>query len=460
MRQRWLAAAAALFLLSPFVVRIRAANPGVTLIGVGSVAGDALDLSGLAGQAICSDANPATCIDQATLGGFGSAIAYTGFDDVFLAVPDRGPFDGRTDVPYRDRFDFFHLTVNVGAAFPNIRALLLDTRFLTSHGNQSFVGDSSAFDLRFDPEGAAVSREGNFFVSDEYGPYINEFNRQGHLVRRIAVPEKFLIENPTGDVDLDGNSFELYPSFNVSGRQANRGMEGLAITPDGRYLVGIMQNALIQDSGLNNDTPPGRVGLNNRILKIDLKTGATWEYVYVVDAINQGRGVNDLLAINDHQFLAIERDNRSLLPTLPNPAQSPNLKRIYKIELNGATDVSDITNLPATGPQLSTLFEPDIIPVTKTLFIDLLDPSYTVDPTHTLKDVIAEKIEGLAWGPDLPNGQHLLYVLSDNDLFPGRPTQIYAFAIDGGPSAANINYRPQQVDGPLYPPGQIKKALK
>ena len=217
-----------------------------------AVAGNALDLSGLTGQQICSADTPTTCIDQATLGGFGSAIAYTGFDNVFVAVPDRGPFDGRTNVPYRDRFNFLHLTVNVGAAFPNIRTLLLDTRFLKAQGNQSFVGDSSAFDLRFDPEGAAISRDGTFFVSDEYGPAINEFNRQGHLIRRIAVPEKFLIEHPTGDVDNDGNSFELYPSFNVSGRQANRGMEGLAITPDGRYLVGIMQNALLQDNGLNS----------------------------------------------------------------------------------------------------------------------------------------------------------------------------------------------------------------
>ena len=35
------------------------------------------------------------------------------------------------------------------------------------------------------------------------------------------------------------------------GRQANRGMEGLAITPNGRTLVGIMQNALLQDNGVD-----------------------------------------------------------------------------------------------------------------------------------------------------------------------------------------------------------------
>ena len=179
----------------------------------------------------------------------------------------------------------------------------------------------------------------------------------------------------------------------------------------------------------------------------------------MVDAINQGKGVNDLLAINDHQFLAIERDNRSLVPTPPNVAQTPNVKRIYKIDLTAATDVSDIASLPETAAALGALV-PAVIPVTKTLFIDLLDTSYKVDAVRTIKDVIAEKIEGLAWGPDLPDGRHLLYVLSDNDLYTPRPTQIYAFAIDGSAGGANINYQAQHIDGPLYPPGQVKKALK
>src|SRR5262245_63760132 len=77
-----------------------------------------------------------------------------------------------------------------------------------------------------------------------------------------------------------------------------------------------------------------------------------------------------------------------------------------------------------------------IVPVTKTLVIDLLDAAYRVSATQTIKDVIAEKVEGMAWGPDLPDGRHLLFVVTDNDLFRGLPTQIYAFAIDG--AAAHI----------------------
>ena len=66
--------------------------------------------------------------------------------------------------------------------------------------------------------------------------------------------------------------------------------------------------------------------------------------------------------------------------------------------------MSGVDSLPA-GP-----LPEDITPVKKTLFIDLLDPVFNLAPT------IAEKIEALAWGPDLPDGRHVLYVVSDNDL--------------------------------------------
>jgi len=290
-------------------------------------------------------------------------------------------------------------------------------------------------------------------------------------VRRIPVPSKFLINNPTGEVNSAGDSLELYkfPFLsglktygNNAGRQANRGMEGLAITPDGRYLVGLMQNALIQDNGLSYTNPqtlstsPSRVGLNNRILKYDLLTGLSWEYIYVMDSISQGKGTNEILAINDHEFLVLERDNRSLVSpgaSAFSPASS-GLKRIYKIDLNkqGLTDVSVYGSLPAS-----------FVPVTKTLFLDLLNPSYEVNihtsPHATIKSVVAEKMEGMAWGPDLPNGHHVLYVLSDNDLNTGFPTQIYAFEVDPSPAGANITLMRQNTPGPMFPPGQVKQIL-
>src|SRR5262249_18613081 len=138
-----------------------------------------------------------------------------------------------------------------------------------------------------------------------------------------------------------------------------------------------------------------------------------------------------------------ERDNRSFLTS----GDAPTRKIIYKIDINGATDVSNMT-LPAGA--LPTGVTPVHKFVTPAPFINLLDPAFGLNLNNA--NAISEKIEGLAWGPDLPDGRHLLYVVSDNDLTPTLPTQIFAFAID--PSA--LDYQPQVLPGPLFPPGQVK----
>ncbi|HKA21533.1 MAG TPA: esterase-like activity of phytase family protein [Blastocatellia bacterium] len=413
----------ALAVLALTVSSVRGATPGITLIGKGTVAATERDKLGLKGN-ICQAGVPTNCVSKTIFGGFGSALAFTGVKDTFIAVPDRGPFDGLTDVPYLDRFHFLKITTDVGAPFPNITTTLLDTRLLKNKAGQTFVGAAGAFDIRLDPEGVRAGPNGTFFVSDEYGPSVIEFDSQGNFVRRVRVPSKFFISHPSADPtqELLGNT---------SGRQANRGMEGLAISPDGMTLFGIMQNALLQDSGLNPGTTD-RLGLNNRILQMDLLTGVTREYVYVLGAINRGQGVSEILAINSHEFLVIERDNRSNLQI---PPQAPTRKSIYKIDIAGATDVSGIASLPAG------LLPAGVVPVTKTLFINLLDPDFNLAPT------IAEKIEGLAWGPDLPDGRHVLYVVSDNDLSPTLATQIYSFAII--PSL--LDFESQSIPGPILP---------
>ena len=191
MKLGWLAASTIAFLTST-VITLSAADPGVTLVGTGFIPGDALDRSGLAGRSICQRDDTTVCIDQAQLGGLGSGVTYSGFGNIFLAVPDRGPFDGRTDVPYLDRVHVVRLSLDTTAAFPNITPTLLDTTFLRNEWRQPFVGDAYAFDTahprltrRFDPEAIAVSPFGTFYVADEYGPYIFEFNAAGQLLRRL-----------------------------------------------------------------------------------------------------------------------------------------------------------------------------------------------------------------------------------------------------------------------------------
>src|SRR4029450_11684735 len=102
-----------------------------------------------------------------------------------------------------------------------------------------------------------------------------------------------------------------------------------------------------------------RLGLNNRIIKIDLLTGETHEYVYVLDTIGQGQGVSEIVAINNHEFLVLARDNRS---NPQSPPAAPMRKSIYKIDTAGATDVSNVASLPAGSLPMA------IVPVSKTIF--------------------------------------------------------------------------------------------
>ena len=160
------------------------------------------------------------------------------------------------------------------------------------------------------------------FVSDEYGPYVHQFDRTtGQRIKSFALPSNFDVTNlsPVGATEISGNT---------SGRTANKGMEGLAITPDGKTLVGMMQAALIQDN-----TNPSKKLL--RFVTIDVATGTTHQYGYL---LTTGSGVSDIVAINDHQFLVDERDGAGL-----GDGTSAVVKQIFKIDITGATDITNMT---------------------------------------------------------------------------------------------------------------------
>ena len=122
-------------------------------------------------------------------------------------------------------------------------------------------------------------------------------------------------------------------------------MEGLALTPDGKTLVGIMQAPLIQDAA------KGEANKTVRIVTIDIASGATHEYAY---NLTTGTGVSDIVALNDHQFLVDERDGNGRANG--NDAVA---KQLFIIDTDGATDVTDLTGqalkdaaIPKSGPFL------------------------------------------------------------------------------------------------------------
>jgi hypothetical protein len=215
---------------------------------------------------------------------------------------------------------------------------------------------------------------------------------------------------------------------NTSGRVANKGMEGLAITPDGRTLVGIVQNALIQDA---ND------GASNllRIVTIDIVSGrTTHEYAYV---LTTGSGVSDIVALNNHEFLVDERDGKGLADA---PGEKAKVKQIFKIDLNGATDISNMAGAEAQTHA-----------VTKALFLDIVK---ALNNAGITSDQIPAKIEGTSFGPDaVVNGVkvHTFWVANDNDFdqnFNGVPNSnpnfFYVFGVKDS-DLGGSTYVPQQI---------------
>ena len=374
------------------------AQGAVSLLGTGSFPSNARDFSGLTGTLENGGS-------RSLLGAFGSGIAYTGQGNRFIAVPDRGPNAAPYNTAVDDTTSFqarFH-DIDLALSGATVTPTLIKTTLLSNEAGAPLTGLSSGFDAtnssastRFDPEAVRVSRDGqSIFISDEYGPFVYQFDRTtGRRIRVFNVPAKFKIAMPTAK-----SATEI--SGNTSGRVANRGMEGLAITPDGSTLVGIMQNPLIQDGG--------RSGLNVRMLVIDITTGTTRELVYQLD--NKSFGVNEIVAVSGSEFLLIERDGAAGAAAVQ--------KKIYRINIAAATDVSAIAVLPLTGLPGGT------VAATKSLFIDLLLPSFGLSGAN-----FPEKIEGLALGSQLPDGRQTLVVTNDNDFLPANPNNFYVFAFN------------------------------
>jgi hypothetical protein len=414
------------------------AQASVDLLAVGSFSGTS-DLSGLTGTLENGMA-------ANTLGGLGSGIAYAG-GNTFLALPDRGPnatsYNTLVDntVSWISRFHTMEMVLAPnapGSALPfSLTPSLSATTLLYSatplnygtgaglnlgsgaptnntDGVYYFTGRSDNFgtgnsgnplNARFDPESVRVSNDGkSIFVSDEYGPYIRQFDRQtGELIKTFTLPSNLDVTTlkPVGAAET---------AANTSGRTDNKGMEALALTPDGKTLVGVMQAALIQDAnGPNKDKKL------LRIVTVDIATGETHEYAY---KLTTGSGVSDIVAINDHEFLVDERDGTGLgSGTANDPAL---VKQIFKIDIAGAVDITD---------KVGTAASAFAVQKSSTPFLDLVAALTAAGIPATQ---IPSKIEGIAFGQDVTyNGQllHTLYVSNDNDFLPDEAgtNQFYVF---------------------------------
>jgi hypothetical protein len=255
-----------------------------------------------------------------------------------------------------------------------------------------------------DPEGFVLGREGFLFMSSEgniladpiIDPFIRRYNRNGRVTAALPIPDKYI---PNG-VD--------------KGVRQNLAFESLNVTPDGHSLVTAGEGALFQDGPASSFTN----GSLARILfyNLDKRTPSS-EYVYEVgpwaepSAIFGVNGIVEVLPIDDAGTLLVMERSFSVGGVLG--GGTGNVVVINEVSTQGATDVLGIDALYEGGSPIP------FTPVSQREVFAFDDLGIPID-----------NVEGMTFGPPLPDGRQTLVTVSDNNFAAGQFTQFIVLALD------------------------------
>ncbi|MCI3935647.1 esterase-like activity of phytase family protein [Chryseobacterium aahli] len=336
-------------------------------------------------------------------GGYGSgATAHPTQKGEFYVITDRGP-----NVAYSNGIKILvpnftptimHFKINAEGNIEVIKYIKLKNPSgqlttglpnpvgMGSTGEIAYAADGSVLgtdNYGLDSESIVAAADGTFWVSDEYGPHIVHYSAEGVELERIS---------PIG---VNTGTRKLPAVF--AKRRPNRGMEGMCMTPDGKMLVGTIQSTMyVPTKALATNTTL------TRIVTFNVATGQTKQYLYKQDG-GASDSVCEITPISNTEFLVIERDGSF--------GSVGGLKKVYRINLSGASDVSgtDLTAVDgmkingktleqSTWAELNTA---GLVPVTKTLAVDLVAK---IGYEH-------DKFEGIVY-----LGNNKLAVFNDDDF--------------------------------------------
>jgi len=274
-------------------------------------------------------------------------------------------------------------------------------------GDVSFLGvttlsgpDGQPFaSFSLDPEGIALTKDRTLAITSEgfanrlIDPFVRIFDLDGAAVASLPVPTAFL--------PIAGGS---------RGVRLNLAFESAATPPNGRFLFTGTEAALVQDG------PPASLtgGSPARLLRYNLQTGRLdRQYLYFTDPIAKPpvppgsfavSGLVELLPLNNEFLLAMERSFSVGV------GGTGNSIKLYRVALPGAENVDGMDSLAGVLGSVR--------PADKTLLFDL----------DTL-GIPLDNVEGMAFGPDLPDGRRSLILVSDNNFSPAQFTQFLLFAV-------------------------------
>lgn len=323
--------------------------------------------------------------------GIGSSLAYTGQNDEYLVLSDRGYDDGRYDADCR----WHRLRITADGQGGLVLKWLGQTLLVDEQG-EALTGGGDDLTHRYDPEAMAIDSHGRVWLADEYGPAIDVFSPQGKRIRRLPIPEGFAVQSPATNAQRERNS-------NVLGRVPNRGIEAMAIDEAVNRVWVMTQSPLIQDGGES--------GRFLRLHEMTFDGQAVGQWVYTLS--EPGHQVSEMIAAGGSLFV-LERDTLA--------GEMAHFKRLFSVRVNQASNVLPFTSLPGDA------LPEQVRAVSKRVAVDLLAVATRAEGLHTF-----EQFEGLTWGPSTPAGQRQLVLTTDNGD-PGAMLQalmnVYMIQID------------------------------
>lgn len=246
--------------------------------------------------------------------------------------------------------------------------------------------------LRVDPQDGSVwySSEGD--VALGLNPFVRRAGRDGAFQYELPLPPLFTVDKAKRFGPRDNQSFE-----------------GLSFSPDGKTLWVSLEGPLYQDG----DVPDPTHGSVDRISHFSRTGKLLGQYAYPLGALpgtpGKGKdgdnGISEMLAISTTRLLTLERSG------IENDAGVYHTYvKIYEIDTADATDVG----------ALPTLVGAQYRPVSKRLVLDL----------NTLGLPTVDNLEGMAFGPVLPNGHASLVLISDDNFSKTQVTQVLVFDVN------------------------------
>ena len=171
-----------------------------------------------------------------------------------------------------------------------------------------------------DAEGLAIRADGSFYISDEYGASIYHVSKTGQM-KGVITPVQALIPQFLGSSGYTGfttDAAAITTTNQTGGRRDNQGMEAVDITPDGKFLVSMLQSATRQDTIGNKDFNRAYT----RLFIYDITNNATptnpTEHYLVELPVTSSKGLgavpnktaaqSEIVALSKSTFLVLTRD--------------------------------------------------------------------------------------------------------------------------------------------------------